>query len=155
MQKIIQKIINLINPVLRKLENPYVMGTVSIFLVLYGALVKPELPNFIKNLFNNSIFKVCYIFLLSFIADKNISVAIVVAFIFMICFGLLSEFQVQESFTDIPENLEEKLNVLLDELSAEDEVSQKANVDMEEGDMGDMNMNNQNNEEIINQDDME
>ena len=113
---------NLLKPLLKFLENPLIMGTVTIILVLYGALAKPELPNFLKNFMKNDLFRLFYIFLISYTGDKNLIVAIVISFTFMVLFGLLSEFEVQESFEnakeggDLTSNLTNQLNTLLDEL---------------------------------------
>ena len=117
--------VKLLNPILKRLENPYAMGIVTIFVVLYGALAKPELPNFIKNLMKNDIFRLFYIFLIAYTGDKNLMVSIIIAFTFMVLFGLLSEVEVQESFenTDVAQNLEQELDKLLDELNTATEGS--------------------------------
>lgn len=117
-EKYANKVIRLMKPYLKYLENPFVMGSVILFLVLYGALAKPELPDFMKNLMKNDIFRVFYIFLIAYTGDKNLMVSIVVAFVFMVLFGLLSEIEVQETFenTDLAENLQTELDKLLDEL---------------------------------------
>lgn len=133
------KMINMVNklmkPLLNQLEKPVVMGTVSIFLVLYGALAKPELPNFLKNLMKNDLFRLGYIFLISYTGDKNLIVSIVVAFTFMVLFGLLSEVEVQETFenTDITKTLEGELDKLLDELNVATEGSDDSKPSAEEG----------------------
>jgi hypothetical protein len=117
-EKYANKVIRLMKPYLKYLENPFVMGSVILFLVLYGALAKPELPDFMKNLMKNDIFRVFYIFLIAYTGDKNLMVSIIVAFVFMVLFGLLSEIEVQETFenTDLAENLQTELDKLLDEL---------------------------------------
>ena len=106
------------NYILKQLEKPYVMGVVTVFVVLYGALAKPELPGFIKELMKSTIFRLFYIFLIAYTGDKNLIVSIVIAFTFMVMFGLLAEVEVQEAFknTDIAENLEDQLDSLLEEL---------------------------------------
>ena len=107
------------------------MASISIFIVLYGALAKPKLPLFMKNLMKNNIFRLFYIFLIAYTADKNLIVSIGVAFTFMILFGLLSELEIQESFenTDISKNLENQLDTLLDELNVVTEGSKEIPID--------------------------
>jgi len=125
LNKLVNKGVNLIKPMLKNLDNPLVMGIFSIFLVLYGALAKPELPIFVKNLMQNSVFRLVYVFLIAYTGDKNLIVSIVIAFTFMVLFGLLSEVEVQESFenTDITSALEGQLDKLLDELNVATEGS--------------------------------
>ena len=131
----INYIIKLMRPLLKQLEKPYVMGVVTVFVVLYGALAKPELPSFLKELMKSTIFRVFYIFLIAYTGDKNLTVSIVIAFTFMVLFGLLAEVEVQEAFenTDIAENLESELDALLDELDDATAGSEEASAEPVEG----------------------
>lgn len=128
LNKFVNKVVGFIKPLLKNLDNPLVMGLVTILVVLYGALAKPQLPEFLKNLMRNDIFRIVYIFLIAYTSDKNLIVSIVIAFTFMVLFGLLSEIEVQESFenTDITEALEGQLDKLLDELNVATEGSENA-----------------------------
>lgn len=130
----LKTVTNLMNSMLKKLDNPYVMGSVTVFLVLYGALVKPELPGFLKDLLKNDLVRVFYVFLIAYVGDKNLMVAMVIAFAFMVLSGLLSEMEMYESFenTGLTGDFEEQLNKLLDEL----DTVQKGAVDVAEGDKG-------------------
>ena len=125
LHKLATKVVKFMNPMLKYLDDAVIMGTVSIFLVLYGALAKPELPNFLKNLMQNSAFRLFYIFLIAYTGDKNLVASIVIAFTFMVLFGLLSEVEIQESFenTDVTNALESELDKLLDELNVATEES--------------------------------
>ena len=44
----------LFNNFLKTLEDKYIGTVVSLFLILYGGLAAPAVPNFIKNLFRNA-----------------------------------------------------------------------------------------------------
>ena len=44
------------------MKNPYFATIITIILTVYAALASPKLPNFLKNLFDNSIFKIIIIF---------------------------------------------------------------------------------------------
>lgn len=46
---------NLLNQVQSVLRQPIVLTIITILFTLYGGLVAPPLPNFIKNIFNNPI----------------------------------------------------------------------------------------------------
>ncbi len=123
MSNLVNRIVKQINSLPKILEKPLVMGTLSIFIVLYGALAKPELPNLIKNLMQNDVFRLFFIFLIAYIGDKNFVVSIVVAFTYIVTFGLLTEVELQESFknTHVSTVLEEKIHTLLDELELDDD----------------------------------
>ena len=91
----------MLNDALAALENKYIGTIVSLFLVLYGGLARPELPSFIKNLLANDIVRVLYVFLLAYISDKNVQVALVCAVVFMVLNGLWADAEVKEAFENI------------------------------------------------------
>ena len=82
---------------------------VSLFLVLYGGLARPALPNFIRQLLANDIFRMLYVFLLAYIAEKNVQVALVCAVVFMVLNGLWADAEVKEAFESLDqEDFEEE-----------------------------------------------
>ena len=91
------------NDLLAQLENKYVGTIVSLFLVLYGGLARPALPNFLKQLLSNDIFRMLYVFLLAYIAEKNVQVALVCAVVFMVLNGLWADAEVKEAFESLDE----------------------------------------------------
>lgn len=128
LNKLINTTLNFMKPMLKQLDNPLIMGIISIFVVLYGALAKPKLPSMLQSLMKNSFFRLLYIFLIAYTGDKNLIVSIVIAFTFMVLFGLLSEIEVQESFENsgVSNALEGQLDKLLDELNVATEGSEDA-----------------------------
>jgi len=74
--------------------NPYVSGTLSVFLILYASLAAPTLPPFIASLFENSIFKVLIFFLILAVRSYNPTVALLVAIGFLISMQTLSNHRV-------------------------------------------------------------
>ena len=46
-------------------NNTYVSTILSLFVVLYGSLARPELPSFVSNLFKNAIFRVLVLFFIT------------------------------------------------------------------------------------------
>jgi hypothetical protein len=101
----------LFNDALAALENKYIGTIVSLFLVLYGGLARPELPTILKTLLANDIFRVIYVFVLAYIADKNVQVALVCAVVFMVLNGLWADAEVKEAFEnldDVDETWEEE-----------------------------------------------
>ena len=91
------------NDLLAQLENKYIGTIVSLFLVLYGGLARPALPNFLKQLLSNDIFRMLYVFLLAYIAEKNVQVALVCAVVFMVLNGLWADAEVKEAFESLDE----------------------------------------------------
>ncbi|SVA87238.1 uncharacterized protein METZ01_LOCUS140092 [marine metagenome] len=97
------------NDLLAQLENKYIGTMVSLFLVLYGGLARPALPNFVKQLLANDIFRMLYVFLLAYIAEKNVQVALVCAVVFMVLNGLWADAEVKEAFESLDdEDFEEE-----------------------------------------------
>lgn len=133
LNKLKNLVLRLLRPLLRQMGKPFVMGSVTLMIVLYAALAKPQLPGFMKDLMQSTIFRLVFIFLIAYTGDKNLSVSIIVAFAFMILFGLLAEIEVQEAFenTDVTENLENQLDALLEELDGATQGSVEAEPSME------------------------
>lgn len=80
------------------LRNPYVSATLTLFLVLYGALARPDLPDFVMDLFDNALFRMLVLFLIAYTASNNPQVAILVAVGFTLTMNLLSERKMAEGF---------------------------------------------------------
>ena len=50
-----------------------ILTIITIFLVIYISLLGTNLPKFIQNLFNNTIFKILILFIFVYINNENIS----------------------------------------------------------------------------------
>ena len=124
------------NDLLAQLENKYIGTIVSLFLVLYGGLARPALPNFIKQLLANDIFRMLYVFLLSYIAEKNVQVALVCAVVFMVLNGLWADAEVKEAFESLDEedfeDEEPDMGEMDDEIEAFEEMDDELFDDDEE-----------------------
>ena len=120
----------IINDLLGLLENKYVGTIVSLFLVLYGGLARPTLPNFLKELLANDIFRMLYVFLLAYIAEKNVQIALVCAVVFMVLNGLWADAEVKEAFETLDE--EEYENDDLEEFDDDDDDDDDDAPDMDE-----------------------
>tara|TARA_Y100000996_G_scaffold413851_1_gene403082 strand:+ start:6164 stop:6481 length:318 start_codon:yes stop_codon:yes gene_type:complete len=92
-EKIIENIDKQFNTVEKHLDdqmsNPVVMGVLQIVLVLYAGLVAPELPQIVKNIFDNKIGKILFIAMIAFIANKNATIAILLAIVYIITLDML------------------------------------------------------------------
>ena len=80
------------------LQNPYFSAALTLFLVLYGAMACPDLPDAVVGFFDNAIFRVLVLFLIAFTASKNAQIALLVAVGFTLTMNLLSERKMVESF---------------------------------------------------------
>lgn len=82
------------------LDNDYVATFLALFVALYGiALSRVKLPDYIRNLFNNNIFRVLFLSLLMIHNfDKRPHVAIAVAMIFVLTMQYIDERETEEAF---------------------------------------------------------
>ena len=97
----------LFNNFLKTLEDKYIGTVVSLFLILYGGLAAPAVPEFIKNLLKNDLFRLFYAFLLAYISEKNIQIALVAAVVFLVLNGLSANEDVQEAFEEAFEGVDD------------------------------------------------
>ncbi len=80
-------------------KNEWVAAFASLFIVLWGlTLARVPLPHYIRNLFNNTLFRIAFLSLLIvFGFNKSPQVAIVVALIFVLTLQFLKEQEVKEN----------------------------------------------------------
>ena len=72
------------------LGNPYIMAVVKITLALYAAQLAPVAPVYLQNLFKNTFVKLFAIFLIIYLGEKDIQLAILIAIIYVFGMNLLS-----------------------------------------------------------------
>ena len=72
-----------------QIKNPYIIGLLNVVMVLYAGLVAPELPQIVKVVFNHTAGKVIFIAMIAFIANKNPSISIMLAVIFIITMNMM------------------------------------------------------------------
>lgn len=80
------------------IKNNYFSGALTVFLVLYGGLAKPQLPEFIAVMFDHALFRLTVLALIAYISTKDLQVALLVAVAFTITMNLLNEQKVAEGF---------------------------------------------------------
>lgn len=78
------------------LNDKYISTALTIMVGLYAATLGPNLPPFVKDLFSNSIFKILVLFLVVVRANKNPTMAIVIAVAFVM---ILENIQKKDSFS--------------------------------------------------------
>ena len=90
------------NSNLSVLNNEYIFLVVASLLALYGANARVELPDFIRNLFENSVFRVVFLsLLLVYKFDKAPQVATIVALVFVLTMHHLNQMEARENFQHI------------------------------------------------------
>lgn len=82
------------------LSNPYIMAVLKITLALYAAQIAPRAPQYLQDLFKNTIAKVVLIALIIYLSEKDIQLAILLSVIYVFGMNLLSGRGVFESFAD-------------------------------------------------------
>lgn len=88
------------------LENEYVAGALTLFLIVYASMAAPSLPSYISKLFTNSVFKVIMFFLIVYMYNKKASVALISALALMIALMILDKVNVKttEKMTPLDQN---------------------------------------------------
>ena len=89
-------------------KNKNISSIVGLFLVLYGGLAKPKLPRFIRNLFENLIFRVIILALIMYRGNKDPQLSIMLSVGFTMVMNKLNEEKIKEEF--IPVEFEDKVN---------------------------------------------
>ena len=89
------------------LDNDYVSTIMAIVLVVYAlTLSRMPLPNYIRNLFGNSIFRILILTLLLIINfDKSPSVSIIIAIVFVLTLDYINQIEEQENFMYIRQQM--------------------------------------------------
>ena len=82
------------------LENKNVTAVVSLLLALYAGLAAPALPNVVIKFFDTFIGKVLFIFLIAFVASRNVQVAIMLAVAFVVTLNVANK-RYAESFMNL------------------------------------------------------
>nr|QBK88356.1 MAG: hypothetical protein LCMiAC01_00200 [Mimivirus LCMiAC01] len=94
------------------MDNKYVTIILTLFLFLYGyTLSRVALPNYIKNLFNNNIFRIVFLsLLLIYNFDKSPHVALAVSIVFVLTLYYIGEREMKENFAYLEAYANKKRN---------------------------------------------
>lgn len=87
------------NSFLKFIENPTVIAVVATFTALYTSTIGPDLPQYVKDLFENGYFKAVVIFVVAYLSSKRKPVvAVIAAATFMFISSLLAQEKVVERY---------------------------------------------------------
>src|ERR1700722_13793419 len=81
-------------------NNPYLVGLITVITVLYASLARPNVPPGLAKLFDSPLFKMIFYALIVLLMTQNLQVALVVAIAFYILMSMLTEQKITESFID-------------------------------------------------------
>ena len=96
-----QALINTVNAQLQNLlANQWFSAALTLFLVLYGGMAGPKLPDFLADLFENALFRLLVLFLIAYTASRNTTVALATSVVFGLIMTYLSEMRMAEGFME-------------------------------------------------------
>jgi len=80
-------------------DNSYVMIVLTILIILYTASLNAVVPNYVKTLFNNPIFRVLVLFLIVIKGNENPVFSIVLGVAYVSTLIYMKQQQANEAFT--------------------------------------------------------
>jgi len=103
------------------LKNNYFKGALFLFFGLYAGFLAPALPNSVLHFFDTVVGKLLFIFLIAFIAtrqiDGSIGIALIVAVMFLLTLTILNNVKMNESFRNLGMEHFELMNQMRDVVS--------------------------------------
>jgi len=88
MAEIVKNIKSMLDPEIL-VQNTYLFSVLIVFLTMYGPRLQPKLPNSLRSLFSNSIFRGVILFLIVYLSSNNFQSSIVITIIFLVTMNLL------------------------------------------------------------------
>jgi hypothetical protein len=82
-------------------DNKYFSTAITVALGLYAALLGPELPQYVKDLFNNTIFRIFVLFIVVVKGNQNPKMAIMIAVAFVLTLDYIYAKSAKETFKAI------------------------------------------------------
>jgi hypothetical protein len=86
-------------------DNKYLSTVLTLALGLYASLLGPELPEPIKNLFNNTLFRILVLFLVVVRGNKDPKLAIMISVVFVLTLDYIHAKSATETFASINSNV--------------------------------------------------
>ena len=83
------------------LENKYFLAIFAILSGIYGGQIRPALPKFIMDLFQNPIFRVLILFLVVVRSYKDPQFSLIIAVSFLLIMNIVNEQLFKDTFTNI------------------------------------------------------
>lgn len=80
------------------LQNPWILGILTLILIVYGSLAQQTLPDFMYMLFDNKLFQFLMFALIAFIGTQDWQVAFVVALLYALLLHNWNQKKITEAF---------------------------------------------------------
>ena len=135
MEQIVNNIENVFN-------NQTFVTVLSIILAFYAGAIAPALPNNVIYFFDSIIGKVLFIFLIGYMASRNVQIALMLSVAFVVTLTISNKNKIKESYETFTDNVEN---------DGEEEFNNESESDGEE----EFNNENDNEEEFNNENDNE
>ena len=87
--------------VLEILDNKYVSTVLILIVTLYCTFIGPELPQVVKKLFTNTIFRILVLFLVVVKGNTSPSLAIIIAIAFVLTLDYIYLMEAKEAFAEV------------------------------------------------------
>ena len=94
-------------------NNPYVYGSVIVLLLAYSGVIAPQLPDSIAVLFESTIFKILFLFMMLVIFKQNPTISLLMAIAFVLSLQTLSKYRLSV----LTSEFETAINKILPDLS--------------------------------------
>ena len=78
--------------------NQYVLGAMTLFLILYGSLAQQTLPTFMYKLFDNRMFSFIVFLFIAMLGTQDFRSAFIVALIYAVLMHNFSQKKINEAF---------------------------------------------------------
>ena len=103
MENSIDQVNSQLNTVLRPLfDNKTFVAGLALFFALYAGRLAPKLPNFMVSFFDTTLGKFLFIFILAFVASRDLpnsmNISLLIAFIFILGLTTFNSNKLQEQF---------------------------------------------------------
>lgn len=79
-------------------ENQYLLGILTLILILYGSFSQQTLPNFMYQLLDNPFFNFIIYLIIAFVGTQDIKSAFVVALIYAVLMHNFNQKKINEAF---------------------------------------------------------
>ena len=86
---------------MKLLQNKYVVAFLVLFIFMYGPKLHPTLPDSIRNLFNNKVFKILILFLIVYLSNRDLSLSLTLIIIYIVLNQVINYVRSVENFVTI------------------------------------------------------
>ena len=99
MSSVVKTLKDFVNPK-NFIESAWLFGCLALFLAFYGPRLHPQLPDAMRKLFNNAVFRGGVMFLVIYLSRRDMAMALTITVIFMVLMNLL---QTSKLLSDVNE----------------------------------------------------